>query len=869
MEKIKIEGFSFTYPGENAKTLDSIDMTIEEGDFVTIFGRSGSGKSTLLRNLKPYITPYGEKTGRVLLDGVEVGMLSHREQCEKIGFVLQNPDNQIVTDKVWHELAFGLENLGLDTNEIRGRVAEMAAFFGIEDWFHKKVVDLSGGQKQLLNLASVMVMQPEVLVLDEPTSQLDPIAASEFLQTVSKINKELGTTIVLSEHRLEEALNYSTQAVVIDKGRIVAEGTPRSVAAMLKKQKNDMFAALPVPMRIYGALEDGEDFPLSISQGRRFLLNFSKKGIEQKQIKAEEYKKADIAIKLEDIYFRYEKDLADVVKGLSCEVYQGEVFALMGGNGMGKTTVLHLIKGLFQPQRGKVTLNNQTIGVLPQNPETLFIKKTVELDLYDMLSQQKLSEAEKTERIEEVIELCELAPLLNRHPFDLSGGEKQKMALAKILLSDPQILLLDEPTKGLDAHYKESFGEILEALKLAGKTVVIVSHDVEFCAKYADRCALMFDGQIVSEGIPSQFFANKSFYTTAANRMSRGIIDGVVLAEDILERFGKLPTGSVSKKREFNPPQKAKEENPNQTKTKKITPLRIFKGLIFTVLFAVTYFFVQRRCGENVLPLIYGAELLFCGLALQNFLPQKDNPNRVEKLPKQKRNFSKRTFLSILMVLVAIPLTMYIGIYFLGDRKYYFISMLIILEIMLPFLISFEGEKRSARELVVISVICTIAVCGREVFSMLPQFKPTLAIVIIAGIAFGGETGFLVGAVVAFVSNFFFGQGPWTPWQMFTTGIVGFLGGILFQKGFIQKNKVSLALFGGMSTVLVYGGIMNPASVIMYQAKPNAEMILAAYKMGLPFDIIHGVSTMFFLWFISEPFLEKLDRIKTKYGILQ
>ena len=252
MEHFKIEDLNFSYPTAKGKlSLENVSLTISKGEYIVLCGRSGSGKTTLLRHLKTVLAPHGKRSGSITFNGVPLEQVSERDQASKIGYVMQNPDDQIVTDKVWHELAFGLESLGTDQKVMRARVAEMACYFGIQDWFHRNVADLSGGQKQLLNLASIMAMQPEVLILDEPTSQLDPIAASDFLNTVRKINIELGTTVIVTEHRLEDIFPYADRAIVMDEGRIIADDTPRNIGKLLYEQKNLMFAAMPTPVRVF------------------------------------------------------------------------------------------------------------------------------------------------------------------------------------------------------------------------------------------------------------------------------------------------------------------------------------------------------------------------------------------------------------------------------------------------------------------------------------------------------------------------------------------------------------------------------------------------------------------------------------------
>lgn len=542
MAHFEIKDLTFSYAAAKGKhSLENVSLTIEQGEFLVLCGKSGSGKSTLLRQLKTVLTPNGKRTGEILFRGVPLKQVSDREQSEKIGFVMQNPDDQIVTDKVWHELAFGLESLGCDQKTMRGRVAEMACYFGIQDWFHRDVATLSGGQKQLLNLASIMAMQPEVLILDEPTSQLDPIAASDFLNTVRKINTELGTTVIITEHRLEDIFPYADRAVVMEKGRVIADDTPGKVGQLLFEQANPMFAAMPTPVRVYyGAGGTGES-PLTVRQGRSWLSRRFPNRPEKDAIAApplpEEVK--DPALVLKELWFRYEKDSPDILRGVSAEIPSGSLYAILGGNGAGKSTTLKAISGICRPYRGKVTLFGKPVdkyksselfhgclAMLPQDPKSLFVKKTVREDLSEM-TRDKSS-------IERIAALCQITELLDSHPYDLSGGEQQRAALAKVLLTDPKMLLLDEPTKGIDSFFKETFAGILSDLKKQGITIVMVSHDVEFCARYADVVSMFFDGQVLTTDTPRRFFGSNSFYTTAAHRMSRHIFHMAITVDDVI-----------------------------------------------------------------------------------------------------------------------------------------------------------------------------------------------------------------------------------------------------------------------------------------------------------------------------------------------
>ncbi len=864
MECFKIENLSFTYPNRENKALTDINLTVKQGEFITLCGKSGCGKTTLLRLLKPAAAPFGKTDGNIYFMGKPLSDHSAEEQAARIGFVMQSPDNQIVTDKVWHELAFGLENLGVPTSEIRARVAETALFFGIQNWFHKKVTELSGGQKQLLNLAAVMVMRPSVLILDEPSSLLDPIAAQEFFNILKKINRETGITVILSEHRLENTFPVSDRVVVLDSGKIIADAAPRKVGAILRN--HDMYSALPAPMRIYGAIENADNFPLTVREGRAWLEEFSQNHELNPSLIpcAAPLPETDRDIvEVRDAWFRYEKDSPDIIKGLNMSVKKGELLAVVGGNGAGKTTALSLISGINTPYRGSVRTDG-VLGVLPQNPQNVFVKKTVYLDLEEMLAEKKLSEEEIEKAIRDVSVLCRIENLLRSHPYDLSGGEQQRAALAKILLMSPEILLLDEPTKGMDAHFKEELADILWDLKLQGTAIVMVSHDIEFCAEYADRCAMFFDGGIISQGSPREFFSGKYFYTTSANRMALTTLPKAVLAGDIILSCGGKVRKKERKKRSV--PVKI-SQTPTIAETKKPTLSRLILGGIFSLMFIAVCVLQQSDYINLSMGAMQTASICLLGGALFCFLPQREIGVKIQQ--KTSRTLSKCTIAAAVMILIAIPFTIYAGIRFFGDRRYYLISMLIILETMIPFTMAFESRKPQARELVIISVMCAIAVGGRAAFFMLPQFKPVLAVIIITGVCFGGETGFLTGAVTGFVSNFFFGQGPWTPWQMFSLGIIGFIAGILFKKGILRKTRISLCIFGFLAALVIYGGIMNPASVIMQQVKITPQMILSSYIMGIPFDLIHALSTAFFLWFISEPMLDKLERIKIKYGLIE
>lgn len=535
MELLKIENLTFAYPNTLSPTIKGVNLTVHEGEFTVLCGATGSGKSTLLRLLKRELSPTGDISGSIYYKETNITELSSNISASKIGFVMQNPEHQIVTDKVWHELGFGLENMGLPQNEIALRVCEMASYFGIESWFEKSVSELSGGQKQLLNLASVMAMQPDILILDEPTAQLDPIAATDFINTLKKLNTDFSVTVIIVEHRLEEVIPICDNLIVLKDGVVTHNGDPRTVIKQLEED-DDILSAMPSSVRLYHSLRGKGSCPLTVREGRRFLQdNFGNKITSLPDEKYVHNKNAVLEFK--EVFFRYERNLPDVLKGINLSVYENEIFCILGGNGSGKTTTLNTAAGLIKAYSGSVkvfgkkikeyknqTLYKECLSMLPQDVETVFLKNTVN---------EELSGVDTGELP------FDISHLLDKHPYDLSGGEQQLVALAKVLAAKPKLLLMDEPTKGLDTIKKAQIINILKQLKQRKVTVVIVTHDVEFAAECADRCALFFRGNIVSVDRPCEFFSNNRFYTTAASRMSRGFYEKTVTLRQI-ERLAVL-----------------------------------------------------------------------------------------------------------------------------------------------------------------------------------------------------------------------------------------------------------------------------------------------------------------------------------------
>lgn len=548
MEEITVKGLSFSYPQNEEKVLNDVNFTVSEGEFITICGKSGCGKSTLLKQLKPSLTPVGNREGSIIYKDRNIQSLDIREEASNIGYVFQDSDNGIVTDKVWHELAFGLESLGEQKEAIRLRVSEIASYFGTCNIFDRKISELSGGQKQILNLASVMVMQPSILLLDEPTSQLDPIAARDFIETIKKINEDFGTTIIIVEHRLEELLSISDRVIVMENGRIIAIDTPREVA---KKLDNDILEAFPTPVKVWRGIECKGEVPLTVKEGRNMLKDyFAGRNIKYDTVEKinSQIKDKEEIISFQDVWFKYDKRGDDIIKSLDITVYKGEIYSIVGGNGTGKTTTLSLINGFNKPYRGVIKINNRDIRsippemlyyenmvTLPQDPKTLFVRKTVREDLIDMLKGRKIKKVDILERVEKISTFLEINNLLDKHPYDLSGGEQQRVALGKVLLFNPKIILLDEPTKGLDEILKNKLGQYLQELSAKGVTIVIVTHDIEFAAQYSHRSSLFFNGSIITTNYSNEFFSGNSFYTTSANRMSRNIFKNAIISQEVID----------------------------------------------------------------------------------------------------------------------------------------------------------------------------------------------------------------------------------------------------------------------------------------------------------------------------------------------
>lgn len=525
---IKIENLSFTYNGEENQVLKSINMCVEPGDFVILCGASGSGKTTLLRLMKKELAPKGKCEGSIYIKGKSIIEQTDRESASGVGFVFQNPENQIVTDKVWHELVFGLENLGMKQSEMKRRLAEITSFFNLEHFLDKNTWELSGGEKQKLNLASIMAMKPDIILLDEPLSQLDPISSLDFVNILRKVNSELGTTIIMAEHNLKDVLEIANKAGIMENGRLVQYDDIENVI-----NKRIIMDMMPASVRLFNVLNTGKKCPLNVCGAKKMLDDYmSNVNSYNKTEFKSEYRssKEKPLLKMKKIYFRYKGSEEDTLKYLNMEVYPAEICSILGNNGSGKSTLLKIMAGILKPYYGKVISNAKNPAYLPQNPEDLFIKDNLMEDL---------RETGETERILELTKYMGMENLLSRHPYDLSGGEQQRAALIKVLLKSPDIIFMDEPTKGADADAKKKMGNIIKGLKKKGITIVMVTHDIEFAAEYADRCGMLFNHEIALFGNIREVLCGNDFYTTETARICSKYFKDILTFDELLYELGK------------------------------------------------------------------------------------------------------------------------------------------------------------------------------------------------------------------------------------------------------------------------------------------------------------------------------------------
>ncbi|MDZ5610032.1 energy-coupling factor ABC transporter ATP-binding protein [Bacillus pseudomycoides] len=535
----EIKDLTFTYADEKVQALTGVSLAVSQGEFIVLAGRSGCGKTTLLKHFKKELLPIGGRTGNVYYNGTSVLEMPDLLSAQEVGMVFQNPENQLVMDTVIQELAFSLENVGLETNIIQKRIAEFISFLGFQDLLHQSVHTLSGGQKQLVNLAAVLVLQPKLLLLDEPTAQLDPIAAKDFLGLLKRINEELGITIIMNEHRLDEVIPLATRVVFMNAGEIIYDGIPQHVISKMWALE-EFRPFIPQIPRLF--LEwNVEQIPFTVREAQTQI--HSNVSIEHEVPVISQTEKKEVILQAKHISFQYEKNSPFILRDLTLSIEQGKWTALVGKNGTGKSTLLTILAGLNKPRRGKVRLDGteihksnskerfKKIGFVSQHPYYHFTFETVWDEVFERANE--LYGVKGKEIAEDMLKRFWLHAIRDRHPHDCSGGEQQLIALCTALLSKPSLLLLDEPTKGLDPEKKERLGGLFQELQKEGTTIVMATHDIEFAAKYVDHCMMLFDGKVIMDDMPKKFFSDNFFYTTSINRFIRKQLPYALTWEDV------------------------------------------------------------------------------------------------------------------------------------------------------------------------------------------------------------------------------------------------------------------------------------------------------------------------------------------------
>lgn len=817
MESVAVSSLSFKYANAEKFALENISFTLESGDFCVICGESGSGKSTLLSTLVPQITSNGEIFGEISVNGKSVFEMTGLEAAKNIAYVGQSAKDSIVCEKVWQELAFALESLGVGVNEMHARVAEIASFFGLQNCFMSDTESLSGGQQKILSVAAAMAVHPKILLLDEPFSSLDEKSSSELVAILRRINRELGVTVVIAEHKLTELLDLCSKVMILNGGKIDWFGRPGEIAKYLDRQAN--FSLLPTQLKVWwSALGDYEP-TLSIAECKTAVEDYCLHNEVSSVEYCDNVNHTKTALEISNLCFKYEKDLPFVIDNLNLRLHYGEIMCLIGENAAGKSTLFRIICGELKSQLGKLRIYNsdgtlcksQTHNVtyMPQDVRIMF----TEFTMHDELC--KLCDDE--DRRADVIKLCKLNGLLESNPLDLSGGEQRRLGLALTVLKGGDIILLDEPNNSLDKRFCAELSEIIRELARMGKAVIIVSHDLDFCADTADVCAFMFQGRITSISPPHKFFRENMIYTTSAARIAGESIDNVVTERELLSALcGKDNTN-----------------NDNNIHNNGSGDDRADKS--------------EHNESEKKMP------------SLNDVKHRKITSDSTKKI-------SKMSVLITVICLALIPLTVYFGLEIYGDNAFLPVSLAVIFLAMLPFFVIFERKKPPAKEVTLLAIMTAAAVASRAAFYFLPQVKPVAAIVIITGFAFGAQSGFLVGSLSMLLSNFIFGQGPWTPWQMFAMGLIGFAAGLVGKINICRKPLFA-AIFGFLATLVIYGGIVNPSTAIISHQPLNFSVIMLFYMQGLPMDLIHSASTFAFLLLFTNPFMRILDRVKLKFAI--
>lgn len=802
MQSVSVSELYYKYAATQTFALQNISFTLESGDFCVVCGKSGSGKSTLLKVLSPQITENGDIYGDVRIFEQSAFDLSPKKAAQTVAYVGQSADSSIVCEKVWQELAFGLQSLGVDESEMHSRIAEVTSYFGLQDCFENDVDTLSGGQKKMLAVAAAMTLKPKILLLDEPLSSLDGKSVSELISLLIRINRELGITVIVAEHNFTELLGICTHLLMLSGGKAEWFGKPQDIGEYIS-QSGDL-SLLPTQLKVWNTALQSYPVTLSIADCKSAVADYCGKNNYNEIIYDNAPIFTEIAAKVQNVCYKYDKNEPFVTDGLTLTLHYGRITALLGENAAGKSTLLKLIHGSIKPQLGKITLYSQDgkpqktgVALMPQDVRIGFTHFSVYDELHAAANDEK--------SLENAMSLCRLTELQYRNPMDLSGGEQKRLSLALMLLSGADILLLDEPTSGLDREFCREFCDILKRLQNSGKAILITSHDMDFCAECANTCAFMFRGKITAIAEPHRFFRQNMLYTTAAARIAGSSIDNAVTD-------GELIYALCGKNDESGKKAQKNDKNSNNPQ-----------------------------------------------------IEINGKPHRKIKSESAKRHDKLSVIITAVYLCLIAP-TVYFGLNIFGEQAFLAVSLCVIILAMLPFFVSFERSRPPAREIALLAVLTAAAVAARAAFYFLPQIKPIAAIVIITGFALGAQSGFLVGAMSMLLSNIFFGQGPWTPWQMLAMGLVGFAAG-LFGKLKINRNPIAAAIFGFVATLVIYGGVVNPSTAIMAHQPLKASVFALYYLQGLPMDIIHAASTFAFLLLFGSPFMKILSRMKLKFAI--
>lgn len=558
MGSIQIKNLTYSYPDQEQPALKEVSLDIRPGEFVLLIGGSGSGKSTLMRTVAG-LAPFfygGEIRGLVGINGTELNVMDRQLLVQRVGMVFQDPESQLVMTTPENEVAFGLENIGMPRELIRRRIMEVASALSFDDYRNNFIPELSGGQKQKVALASVLAMHPEILLLDEPTSQLDPIAGEDILTMIRRLNEENGITIILSEQKLERCYHFADRIIVMEEGRIIRDSRDAGEIARWSVANDKPF--VPSLSRIFAAL--GHDrIPVTIKEGRQILTeDFDMKLLDIDLFRSDqksrgnikglhptkkEKKVMDISVELQDIWFTYPNGI-EVLKNVSLDLMPGNIAAVIGANGSGKTTMLKQINGLLRPGRGSVRIHGEDIhskevediatdvAYLSQDPNDYLFLPTVREEVAFSLKNKGLSDSDW---VTEVMRKLKILGFADMNPRDLSVGERQRVAFASVLVTKPTVLLLDEPTRGLDYELKVQMGELMKALAREGTAILVVTHDIEFIAEYADEVVLMDQGTVIQQGTPMAMLANAAFYSPQVSRLFHNFAWNVVRVDQGIE----------------------------------------------------------------------------------------------------------------------------------------------------------------------------------------------------------------------------------------------------------------------------------------------------------------------------------------------